>query len=189
MRLRDAAIAAWLSALVLAAAGCGYTTRSSLDPKYQTISVSAFQNYSKEYGLQAPLTEAVIRKFVADGRLEVVSRARADLLLEGVILDYALKGLTYDRHDEVSQFLCVIRAGVRLTDVQTGQVIWEDPAMAGETTFYTRAFGQSSDRLRGNAEAFLPTVRSFASEEENRGASEALEQLASDIFYRVIEPW
>ncbi len=61
--------------------------------------------------------------------------------------------------------------------------------MAGETTFYTRAAGQSSDRLRGNAEAFVTTVRSFSSEEENRAASEALEQLASDIFYRTVEPW
>jgi hypothetical protein len=43
--------------------------------------------------------------------------------------------------------------------------------------------------LRGNAEVYLPSVRSFATEEENRGASEALEQLASDIFYRTIEPW
>jgi len=40
--------------------------------------------------------------------------------------------------------------------------------MAGETTFYTRASGQSSDRLRGNAEHFLPTVRSFPSIEENQ---------------------
>jgi hypothetical protein len=43
--------------------------------------------------------------------------------------------------------------------------------------------------LRGNAATFLPTVRSFPTEEENRGASEALEQLASDIFYRTVEPW
>jgi hypothetical protein len=100
-----------------------------------------------------------------------------------------LKGLTYDENDNVTQFLCVVMAGVRLTDRATNQVLWEEKALAGETSFYTRAAGQSSDRLRGNAEAFLPTVRSFASEEENRGASEALEQLASDIFYRTIEPW
>lgn len=178
-----------LAILAVAVAGCGYTTRSSLDPKYRTLSVSAFQNRSKEYDLQAPLSNAIIRKITADGRLDVVPPAQADLLLEGVILDYRLKGLTYDEKDEVTQFICVITAGVRLRDQKTGEVLWEDREMAGETTFYTKAAGQSSDRLRGNAEAFLPTVRSFPSEEENRGASEALEQLASDIFYRVIEPW
>lgn len=172
-----------------ATVGCGYSTTSSLDDKYQTIAVSAFQNYSKEYDLQAPLTNAVTRKFITDGRLHVVDSERADLLLEGVITGYDLKGLTYDQDDNVTQFLCVVTAGVRLTDQQSGEILWQEKTMVGETSYYTRASGQSSDRLRGNAEIYLSTVRSFASEEENRGASEALEQLASDIFYRTIEPW
>lgn len=171
------------------AAGCGYTTQSSLAPEYQTIAVSPFYDETREYDLQAPLTNAITRKFINDSRLDVVHPDKADLLLEGVILDYSLKGLTFDQNDEVTQYLLVITAGVRVTDLQTGQVLWEDKLMAGETSYYTRAAGQSSDRLRGNAEVFLPTVRSFASDEENRAAAEALEQLASDIFYRTVEPW
>jgi hypothetical protein len=179
--------------LVLACAavagGCGYSTQSTLDPKYQTIFVSAFYDQSNEYDLQAPLSNAVIRKFLTDGRLNVVNRDAADLLLEGSILDYRLNGLTYDEDDNVTQFVVVVTAAVRLSDADSGEILWQTPLMAGETTYYTRAAGQSSDRLRGNAEAFLPTVRSFATEEENRAASEALEQLASDIFYRTIETW
>ena len=186
---RRVLICAGAAVLALSALGCGYTTRSSLDSKYRTVAVSAFQNYSKEYDLQAALTNAVIRKFVADGRLKVVRPDDADLLVEGVILGYSLKGLTFDKQDEVTQFLSVISAGVRVTDRKTGEVLWQDPHLAGETSFYTHASGQSSDRLRGNAETFLPSVRSFPTEEENRGASEALEQLASDIFYRTVEPW
>lgn len=170
-------------------AGCGYTTQSSLDPQYQTIAVSPFFDKTKEYDLQAPLTNAITRKFINDSRLDVVAADQADLLLEGVILNYQLKGLTFDANDEVTQYLLVITAGVRLTDVQKGEVLWEEQIMAGETSYYTRAAGQSSDRLRGNAEVFLPPVRSFASDEENRAAAEALEQLASDIFYRTVEPW
>ncbi len=169
--------------------GCGYTTRSSLDTKYHTVFVSAFYDKSKEYDLQAPLTNALTRKFIVDGRLKVVPQDDADLTLEGVILDYKLKGLTFDQKDDVTQFLMVITAGARLTDQKTGKVLWEEPLMSGETSMYTRAAGQSSDRLRGNAETFLPAVRSFQTAEENRAASEALEQLASDIFYRTIEPW
>jgi len=170
-------------------AGCGYTTQSSLDPQYQTIAVSPFYDKTKEYDLQAPLTNAITRKFINDSRLDVVAADQADLLLEGVILDYQLKGLTFDTNDEVTQYLLVITAGVRLTDVQKGEVLWEEQIMAGETSYYTRAAGQSSDRLRGNAEVFLPPVRSFSTDEENRAAAEALEQLASDIFYRTVEPW
>jgi hypothetical protein len=179
--------AAFLLALVCA--GCAYNTETTLDPRYSTVYVEPFYDESREYDLQAPLTNAVTRKFITDSRLKVVPKDRADLIIEGVILDYRLRGLTTDFNDEPTQFLMVITAGVRCTDTDSGEVLWEEQLMAGETTFYARAAGQSSDRLRGNAEVFLPNVRSFASEEENRAASEALEQLASDIFYRTIEPW
>lgn len=175
--------------LAVIAAGCGYTTQSSLSPEFQTIAVSPFYDKTPEYGLQAPLTNAITRKFINDSRLQVVHPDNADLLLEGVILGYQLKGLTFDQDDQVTQYLMVITAGVRVTDQRKGEVLWEDRLMSGETSYYTRAAGQSSDRLRGNAEVFLPTVRSFANDEENRAAAEALEQLASDIFYRTVEPW
>lgn len=180
----------WSAVLaVCVLSGCGYTTKSSLDPMYQTIAVSPFYDQSPEYDLQAPLSNALVRKFITDARLRVVKPEEADLLLEGVILDLHRKGFTHDQNDEVTQSLLVVTAAVRLTDVKTGEVVWEDPLMAGETSFNTKAAGISSDRLRGNAEVYLATVRSFATEEENRAASEALEQLASDIFYRVVEPW
>jgi len=169
--------------------GCGYTFNSSLDSVYQTVAVEAFRNNSGEYDLQAPLTNAVVRKFINDGRLKVVSPGDADLLVEGTVLRYHLKHLTTGPDDEVTQFMLAVTAAVRVTDQESGEVLWQDKRMGGETTFYTLASGQSSDRLRGNAEAFLPTVRSFASEEENRAASESIEVLASDIFYRTIEPW
>ena len=168
---------------------CGYTTQSSLDPKYRTIYVAPFENQSRAYGTQAALTNAVRRKFISDGRLRLVEHERADLVLEGVILSYNLRGLTFDEDDEVTQFLTVITAGARLTEGATGEIVWQDPLISGETTFYTRQTGQTADRLRGNAGAYVPTVRSFASDEENRGASESIEQLATELFYRTVEPW
>ncbi len=174
---------------LLALDGCGYTTRSSLDPKYRTIAVSPFYDKTREYDLQAPLTDGVVRKFITDSRLQVVKADDADLLLEGMITGLSRRGLLTDRNDEVTQSLITVTAGARLTDRATGQVLWEDPAMTGETTFYTRAAGLSSDRLRGNAEVYMPAVRSFPTDEENRAVSEALEQLATVIFHRVVEPW
>lgn len=168
--------------------GCGYTTQSTLDAGYQTIFVAAFYDNTQEYDLQAPLTNAVIRKFTNDSRLDVVREEDADLRLEGVILDYDLRGITTE-DDEISQFGVIVTAAVRLIDQRTGQLVWEEPRMIGETLGFTRTSGQSTDRLRGNTSVFLPTVRSFASDEENQAVSEALEQLASDVFYRTVEPW
>lgn len=174
---------------LIVSAGCGYTIKSTLDPKYQSIHVAVFENQGNEYDLQAPLANALTRKFINDGRLRSVTRNAADLLLEGVLTDYSLRGLTFDRDDEVTQFLTVISAGVRLTDLRTGEVLWEDAGMTGESSYSTRAVGSTSDRLRGNASAFLQPVRSFQTDEENLAAAEALEQLASDIYYRTVEPW
>jgi hypothetical protein len=180
-------ISAAISTLSLA--GCAYTTKSSLDPAYRTICIQGFYDESREYGLQAPLTNALIRKFLNDGRLRVTRCEDADLMLEGVIRNYQLKGLTYDEKDRVTQYLVVLTAGVRLTDRRTGTVLWEEPEFNGMSTYYARAAGQSSDAIRGNAEVFLTPVRSFASEAENRAAGAAVESLASEIFYRTVEPW
>lgn len=169
--------------------GCGYSMHSSLDPKYQTIHVAAFQNRSREYDLQAPLTNAVIRKFLNDGRLRVVGAGEADLVVTGTILDYSLNGLTFDDDDEVTQFQTFVTASVQVLDARTDLPLWTEPKLVGQTSYVTAATGGSSDRLRGNSQAFLSAVRSFQTDEENQAASEALERLAADIFYRTVEPW
>lgn len=178
-----------MAVLCIAAAGCGYTVRSSLDEKFQTIHVAAFTNESREYDLQAPLTNAIIRKFLNDTRLRVVPRARADLVMEGSILNYELRGLTFDRNDDVTQFLTMMTARVRVIDNQTGLVLWEDPGLTSESSFLTRTGSTPSDRLRGNTQTFLPSIRSFQTSEENQAASEVLEQIATNIFFRTVEPW
>lgn len=191
--MSDARRIAVLSALgiltVASLSACGYNMGSSLDPRFQTIHVLPFKNDTGEYDLQAPLTNAVTRKFLNDGRLRVVDRAAADLLVEGSILDYHLRGLTFDRDDEVIQFEMVITAQTRVFDPDTGDILWTSRHVIGENSYSTPRIGSSSDRLRGNAQTFTPTVRSFQTDEENRAASEAIEGVASEIFIRTIEPW
>jgi len=175
--------------LLLLTTGCGYSMTSSLDEKFQTIHVSAFKNQSREFDLQAPLTNAVIRKFLNDGRLRVVGPGEADLTLEGTVLNYDLRGLTFDSNDDPTQFEMSIVARVQVTDTRTGEILWQDSNMFGDTSFATALVGPAARRLRGNTQVFLPTVRSFQTDNENKAAAEALERLATDIFFRTIEPW
>lgn len=182
-------IASLAIACAMILSGCGYSMQSSLDPKFQTIHVPAFKNQSREYDLQAPLTNAVIRKFMNDGRLRVVNKEMADLIVDGTIIDYELRGITFDDDDEVAQFEMLVHAQVRVIDARTGDVLWFSDDLRGETSYSTSQANSSTERLRGNAQVFLPAVRSFQTAEENQAAAEALELLASTIFYRTIEPW
>ena len=168
--------------------GCGYSMKSSLDPKFQTIYVEPFKNNSREYDLQAPLANALTRKFMNDGRLRVVQKDMADLIVTGSITGYDLKGRSTDVNDEVTQFEMRMWTKVRVFDSKTGDELWSDNVSS--VTYYSTLRGNTpSHRLRGNTQVEMPVVRSFQTDHENRAASEALEVVAADIFYRTIEPW
>lgn len=179
-------LAGLLSVVLLS--GCGYTFRSTLDERYQTVHVAAFENATGEYGLQAPLTNAVIRKFKNDGRLRVRNTANADIIVEGSIVDYDLRGLTFGDDDQPLQFLNEVEVHVTVRDARTGQLLWSD-RISSETVFLTEGTPLASSRLRGNTAEFALEVRSFRTADENRAATEALEQVASEIFIRTVEPW
>jgi hypothetical protein len=168
--------------------GCGYSMKSSLDPKFQSIYVEPFKNNSREYDLQAPLVNALTRKFMNDGRLRVVQKDMADLIVTGSITEYELKGQVTDVNDEVTQFEMRMWTKVRVFDPKTGEELWSDDVSS--VTYYSTLRGDTpSHRLRGNTQVEMQVVRSFQTDRENRAAAEALEIVASDIFYRTIEPW
>ena len=193
MKLKHLTVRRCLMALVLCVMaqvclGCGYSMKSSLDEKYQTIYVEPFKNSSREYDMQAPLTTAVTRKFLNDGRLRVVQKHMADLVVSGTIQEYELKERGSDSNDETTQYEMRMRTTVRVIDPRNGDELWSGPVNT-ITYFTTLRSETSSHRLRGNTQITLPVVRSFQTDAENRAASEALEVVASDIFYRTIEPW
>jgi hypothetical protein len=55
---------------------------------YRSVAVPVFQNTTLIPQLEAPVSNAVIRRFQMDGTLEVRSVADADVVLTGVILNY-----------------------------------------------------------------------------------------------------
>lgn len=179
-------LAVLMTAVVLS--GCGYTFRSTLDDRYQTVHVVAFENSTGEYDLQAPLTNAVIRKFKNDGRLRVRNTPNADIVVTGSIVDYDLRGLTFGEDDQPLQFLNEFEVFVQVRDARTGELLWSD-AISSETVFLTEGAPLASSRLRGNTAEFALEVRSFRTADENSAATEAIEQVASEIFIRTVEPW
>ena len=168
--------------------GCGYTTGSTLSPSYQSIYVPAAQNSTKEYDLQAPLTNALRRKFTVDGRLRVVDEDKADLRLETDIMGYRLDPMAYNRKDGASEFRVTVAASAKLVDTRTGKQLWGDPQVQGTSTFMVSSLVPAVTP-RGNTEFFASTVRSFPSGNEGEAATEALENLASQILLLTVERW
>lgn len=186
--IRESIVAISLCGVMLCISGCGYSMKSSLDEQYQTIYVEPFKNISREYDLQAPLTNAVTRKFLNDGRLRVVQKHMADLVVSGTIQDYELKGRATDIDGETTQYEMLMRTHVRVINPRNGDELWSGPVHT-MTYFTTLRAETSSQRLRGNAQTQVPVVRAFQTDAENRAAAEALEVVASDILYRTVEPW
>ena len=168
--------------------GCGYTAMSTLPERYQTLHIPAARNSIKEYDLQAPFTNALIRKFTVDGRLRVVDAERADLRLETDIRGYSLAPITYDDQDRVAQFQVTIVAEARLIDSRTGEELWREDGVQGRSSFMSSRLVPSIIP-RGNTDFFASTVRSFPSGNEGEAATEALEDLASRVLYLTVERW
>ena len=123
--------------------GCGYTAASTLPQRYQTIHIPAARNSIKEYDLQAPLTNALIRKFTVDTRLRVVDAERADLQLETDIKGYSLTPLTYDDEDGVAQFQVTVVVAARLIDSRTGEELWDAAGVQGRSSFMSSRLAPS----------------------------------------------
>jgi outer membrane lipopolysaccharide assembly protein LptE/RlpB len=192
-RLRSAfGRAATVGTLVLACSllshGCGYTVGSTLPVRYQTVHIPPARNSIKEYDLQAPLTNALIRKFMVDRRLRVVDTERADLQLVTDIRGYSLTPISYDDQDRVVEFRVTVVVAARLTDVSNGEELWRDERVRGTSSFMSGRYAPSATP-RGNTDFFASTVRSFPSGNEGEAATEALEDLASQILYLTVEHW
>ena len=70
-------------ALILAACAGTLAPTRTLPSHIKRVYIPEFRNQSRQYGVQAPLTLAVNDMFMSDGRLDVVTKERADVVLEG----------------------------------------------------------------------------------------------------------
>jgi len=162
--------------------GCGYTTRSLLNPEYKTIYVSNFANDIRvtaeqtnmrmyrgyRPGMEIELTKAVIDRYLFDGNLNPVQEGRSDLILRGSLIDFKRDPLRYDANDNIEEYRIKLIVNLTLIDAKTGAVQWEEKGFAGETTYLTGgSLGKS----------------------ESVALTEAILDLARRIVERTVEAW
>ena len=82
-------VALLLMGVFISLSGCRIQPRvRTLPEEIHTVYVPMFLNTSYEPGLEELATRATVEAFLADGRLEVVTPANADVIVQGIILDF-----------------------------------------------------------------------------------------------------
>jgi hypothetical protein len=172
------ALAAWMA---LGLAGCGYTTKSMLPENIQRVHVPPVTNnidLSEEIsdktpfriyrpGLEVELTNAIINRYIFDGRLKVTGEDRADAILSAQLIDYRRDPLRYSDGDEVQEYRLNITLQASLKQKSDGKVLWNE-TIIGDSSFF----------LGGN--------RAIS---EDDAAAKAVEDAARRVVEKTIEYW
>lgn len=158
--------------------GCGYTTRSALPSSWRTIYVPPFANkidYTNENKrtlyiplMEVKVREGIVSRFQFDGNLKIAKEATADLILQGELVDYSRGAVRYTDNDDVQEYRIYISVNLKLTEVPSGEVVWEENGFTGEASYF----------LTG------PHARS-----ETLAVNDAITDLARRVIERTVENW
>ncbi|MFY9402611.1 MAG: LptE family protein [Candidatus Omnitrophota bacterium] len=163
-------------------AGCGYTTRSMISDKFQTIYITPFINKvditneadaANKYRIYRPMietdiTRAVNNRYLFDGNLKLAGKELADLILKGEVVEFRKEPLRYLDNDEVSEYRINLAVNISLWDAKEDKPLWQEKGFTGDTTFF---------------------VSGAQAKPESIAVNDALEDLARRIVERTVEEW
>jgi outer membrane lipopolysaccharide assembly protein LptE/RlpB len=174
--------------LTTALAGCGYTTRSMLQGKYNTIYVAPFLNKvdvtqetfsENKYRIYRPMletdiTKKVINRYLFDGNLKPVKEPAADLVLKGELIEYRKDPLSYTANTEnVTEYRININVNLSLWDAKENKLLWQENNFNGNYSYFTADNPNASSVIVPEATA----------------VNNAIEDLSRRIVERTVEQW
>jgi lipopolysaccharide assembly LptE-like protein len=109
-----------LAALALALSGCGYSTHSLIGDDYRTIHVEILGNRTFRRDLEFELTRDIQSEILSRTPLRIVDRSRADVRLEGDIIDFQENVISTDEHDRIFESSVRVTVAFRLVDQRSG---------------------------------------------------------------------
>lgn len=109
--------------------GCGYQMMRSFPSwpeNVRNVYVKTIQNQTKEPGLEAIITDALIREFWRWDKVKVVNRPEAEAVLFGKIINYtANRPLSFDQDRNIREYELSIRVNIQLKELSTGKIFWQ----------------------------------------------------------------
>lgn len=113
----------------LAASSCGYRLAGMqvrVPGGIHSVSVGAFENRSREYGLDRSLAFALEREIYRRGFLRLVEDPNGgEAVLTGTIRGFSTRPVAFDAQDEALQYEAQMIVDVALTRRSDGAVLWE----------------------------------------------------------------
>ena len=112
----------WLLLFAISCAlfyGCGYHlvgTGKNLPAHLKTISIPVFKNTSSQPEIHRELTSAILQSFISDGRLKVVKKEDADLVMNGTLSYYNKRAVSFNSQDLVADFIIEIEVKLEVFD-------------------------------------------------------------------------
>jgi len=123
--------------------GCGYQMvgkETHVPPGLNSVAIPTFKNQTFEPGIEVPFTQAFLREFILDRRVNVVDRAEADSILEGIIKNFSTYSVSYDRRGFVMEYQTNVVIDLTLKD-RAGKVLWEEKGFSETTWFRASSSG------------------------------------------------
>ena len=139
--------------------GCGYHlmgTGSTLPKHLKTIFIPVFTNSSSQPEIHRQLTSAIINSFVTDGRVKVVQKTQADMVLTGDLFYYELKTVSFNSNNFAAGHIVKLAVNVEVTD-KTNNKPYLKQTLRAEWNYKATSdiVGTESARLAALEQAYL----------------------------------
>jgi hypothetical protein len=163
----------WVASVVLtlSAGSCAYGTSTALLPSHlKTVAIPVFENATTEYALARDISDAVIRRFVADNHLRVVDERSADSVIRGKVTHYQNSVFGISPVSRAQEYRVSIGVSVVFKDLAKNREIW-------------------SDELVKTANYYVADVPGDSARTEVDGRKQAIAKIADEVLSRSIESW
>ena len=118
--------------------GCGYTSRSLINRKINTIYIPIFQNDTFRRGLEFDLTTALKEEIMSKTKLRIVQKDDADTILSGTIVKATEGMLSSNLADDIVESRVTVYVDIKLVDRRTGRTLIEKEGLTRPAEFIVR---------------------------------------------------
>jgi outer membrane lipopolysaccharide assembly protein LptE/RlpB len=133
--------------------GCGYHLagkESHSPPGVSSVAIPTLKNQTLEPGIEIHFTQAFLRQFIHDRRVNVVDRKEADSILEGTIKSFYLLSSSYDKAGFATEFQTVVVMDIALKR-RNGEILWSEKDLLERAWYRTSPSAIANEDNKQNA--------------------------------------